>query len=141
MTGVGQDLSNWALFNLSAGVHHQHPISNLRDHTKIMRNKEHGQLPLSFLFPEKRQNIGLNGHVQGGRGLICNEQLRRARQRHGNHHPLSLPARQLMGKGPQSGARIGNLHHRQQIMRFCQRFPVLEFQVALQHLLQLLANR
>ena len=39
---------------------------------------------------------GLDGHIQGRRGLVGDQQLRLAGQGHGDHHPLAQPAGQLV---------------------------------------------
>ena len=41
------------------------------------------------------QNLRLDGHVQGGGGLVRDQHRRLAGQRHRDHHPLSQAAAEL----------------------------------------------
>ena len=45
------------------------------------------------------EDLGLDGDVEGGGGLVGDEQLRLAGQRHGDHHPLAQAAGELVGVG------------------------------------------
>ena len=55
----------------------------------------HGAFFLERL--KQLQNLGLHRHIQGRGGLVGDDQGRIACQGHGNHHPLALPAAELMG--------------------------------------------
>ena len=63
---------------------------------------------------DERQDLRLRGHVERGRGLVRDQDLRI--QRHGgrDHHALPLAAGQLMRVGSQNPRRIGDPNGREQ---------------------------
>ena len=57
---------------------------------------------------QQGQDLGLDGHIQGGGGLIGDEQLRVAGQGHGNEDPLAQAAGKLVRVlAPGAGRRRG----------------------------------
>ena len=56
------------------------------------------------------QNLGLNGHVQRGGGLVGNQQLGLTGQGHGNHDTLAHTAGQLVGILLEHHLGVGNLY-------------------------------
>ena len=66
-----------------------------------MGDEQHRQ-PLSRLqLGQQVQDLRLHRHIQRGGRLIGDQELRPIGQRHRNHHPLPLPARQLVRIGGQ----------------------------------------
>ena len=63
---------------------------------------------------EQLQDLALHRHIQRGGWFVGDQQLRFAGQGHGNHHPLALPARQLMGVGLEALLRVADAHQIQQ---------------------------
>ena len=63
------------------------------------------------------QDLGLDGHVQRGRGLVGDEQLRLAGERHGDHHALRHAARHLVRVGLDAPVRVGDADHAHQLQR------------------------
>ena len=71
-----------------AGIHYSHPMRRLSGNPEIVRN-EQDRHPVALLeAAHEIEHLGLNGDIQGGRGLIGDKQLWLSRQRHGYHHPL-----------------------------------------------------
>jgi hypothetical protein len=58
-------------------------------------HQQHGQSPLVPEPLEQLEDLGLDGDVECGRRLVGHQQLRVARDRDGDHHPLQHAARQL----------------------------------------------
>ena len=52
---------------------------------------------------EHVQHLGLHHHVERGGRLVGDDQLGSAGQRHRDHHPLPLPAGELVRVGPRAG--------------------------------------
>ena len=48
---------------------------------------------------DELQDLGLDGHVEGRRRLVGDEQVRAVDERHGDHHALAHAARQLVRIG------------------------------------------
>ncbi len=62
-----------------------------------MGNKEIAQVQLVPQVLQQLQNLGLDGDVQGGYGLVGDEEPGPLNQRRGDGHPLPLPAGELPG--------------------------------------------
>ncbi len=80
-----------------------------------MGDEKDGETPALFQLREKGQNLGLNGHVQGGGGLVGYEQAGIGGQGQGDHHPLLHPPTQLMRIGPDDLRRIWQAHSLQHL--------------------------
>ncbi len=65
---------------------------------------------------EEAEHLGLDGHVERGRGLVRDEQPRPAGQGHRDGHPLPLPAGDLVGarRGDALGLRQVHLLERRE---------------------------
>ena len=63
---------------------------------------------------EQFEHLVGNGDIQRGGGFVAQQDLRRTRQRQGDHDPLSHPAGQLVREGLGPALRVGNAgaaHH------------------------------
>ena len=65
------------------------------------------------------QHLRLDRHVQRRRGLVGDDEVRFAHQRHGDHHPLPKPAGKLMRILAQPLFRRGDADLAEQIERAC----------------------
>ena len=81
----------------SPASHHQRVVGHARDDGEIVADEDQGHVPVGDQAIEEREHLGLDGHVEGGGGLVRDEQSRPAGERHGDGHPLSLPAGDLVG--------------------------------------------
>ena len=72
------------------GVHHAHPIRDLGEHAEVVGHVEHRHAEPGAQIREQLDDLLLRGDVEPGRGLVENEQVGRARERHGDRHPLLL---------------------------------------------------
>ncbi len=75
-----------------------------------MGNEEHTEAIALLQRFEQKQNLRLHGDVQGGRGLIGDQQQRPVHQRHGDQHALSLASGKLVGIVARPLLRLGNRH-------------------------------
>ena len=92
-------------------------------------------------FDQQLKNLLLHGHVQRGGRFIGDQQFRLVGQRHGDHHPLPLSARQLMRIGFQALQRLANTDQFQQFQRpLTCRAPLQAF-MNFQHFTDLLFHR
>ena len=80
-----------------------------------MGDDNDGHVQLLLQRAQQIQNLGLDGHVQSGGGLVRNQQLRIAGQGHGDHHPLAHTAGELVGVLVHPLARLGNANQFQQL--------------------------
>ena len=79
--------------------HHAHPLGHVAHDAEVVGNQQHRHVQLALKILEELQDLGLDGYVEGGGGLVRNQQLRLVGQRHRDHHPLALPAGKLVGIG------------------------------------------
>ena len=102
MGGPGEKLGNRRRLDHFAGVHHGHAVCDACHHTQVVGDEDHGGAELLLQFTNQPQNLRLNGHIQRRGGFIGNDEIRSAHQRHGNHHALAQPARELVRVLPQA---------------------------------------
>jgi hypothetical protein len=100
-TGVGmlrmmEEGRNGGLFHDLAVLHDGYPVGHLGDYGKIVRDEEHGELVRSAQIFEEIQNLGLNGDIEGGRGLIGDQKSGPVDERHGDQDALALAAGELV---------------------------------------------
>ena len=81
----------------------------MRDH-----DDRHAQLFLQILH--QFQNLRLNGYIQRRGRLIRDQNIRFARQRHGDHHALPHTARKLIGILLQALFRFVDAHQREHLL-------------------------
>ena len=63
------------------------------------------------------QDLGLNGDIESGRRLIGDEEIGVVGDRHGDHHPLALTARQFVRIGSHPAFGKGYAHELQEVER------------------------
>ena len=80
------------------------------DHQAEQAEDQHGDAGLPVQLFQKLQNLGLDGHVQGGGGLIQQQQLGPCHDGRGDHGPLQHPAGELVGILPIHARRVRQLH-------------------------------
>ena len=80
------------LFDDMPALHHAHPVGNASHQVEIVADQQdrHAQAHLQVL--EQFEDLQLHGDVQGGGGLVGNQQFWLVGQGHGDHHALALPA-------------------------------------------------
>ena len=94
--GVAEDVDDAAVFDDLSVEHHRHVVGDFGDHAQVVRDEQHRHAPLVAQMAEDVENLSLNRHVERGRRLVGDQQLGIARERHGDHHPLLLPAGHLV---------------------------------------------
>jgi hypothetical protein len=92
-----EHLGRRALLDDPAGVHDGDPLACLGQHRQVVGDQQQGQPELAPQLRQQGEDLGLDHHVQGGGGLVGDQQAGRAGQGHGDHHPLALAPRQLVG--------------------------------------------
>ena len=92
LTGCGkQGLGTVLLYDFSL-VHDGNRICSLLNHGQIMGDEQNCHVEFLLDILDQFKYLGLDGHIQGCGGLICNKEAGAASQGHGNHHPLPLAA-------------------------------------------------
>ena len=102
-----------------AGIHHHHTVAKLRHNAQIMRDVQNAHAQLLLQFADQLQNLRLNGGIQRGDGLICDQQAGVGTQRHGDHYALAHAAGQLMRIVFQSFLRHGHAYQLEHLLCLC----------------------
>ena len=79
-----------------AGVHHHHPVGARGDHAEVVRDQDHRHLQVAAQAVDQVEDLRLDRHVERGRRLVGDQQLRRAGERHRDHHALAQAAGELV---------------------------------------------
>ncbi len=85
------------LFDDLTMLHNGHVIGDLRDHGEIVRDEEHGEIVGPAQVVEELQDLGLNGDIEGGGGLVGDEQAGTVDEGHRDEDALALAAGELVG--------------------------------------------
>ena len=98
--GVGgprEQVVNGGILDHAAGVHHCHAAGGLRHHPQIVRDQHDRHPDAALQLLKQLQHLGLNGDVEGGGGLVGDQQLRLSTgQSNGDHHALAHAAREVV---------------------------------------------
>ena len=73
---MGKQLIGTGHLHHLAEVHNADAVGEVLDDGQVMGNEENGQAELLPQLVQQVDNLGLNGHVQRGHGLVGNDQLR-----------------------------------------------------------------
>ena len=138
MSGPIKNVLQRSLLHDSSRVHHRHLIACLRNDSQIMGNQDHGSTVLFLEIVHEIQYLGLDGHIQGGSGLICNQKLGIAGQCDGNDHPLAHPPAELVWILSSPAAR--NSHQLQHLPGLLIRFGLRKMFMNLDTLRNLIPN-
>ena len=94
LRGVENLLRRAGLHNLSF-LHHIYAAAQRGDHAQIMTDQKKRCFRLPDHFPQQPQNLRLHCPVQGGGGLVCNNQPGITGKGNGDYHSLLHAAGQL----------------------------------------------
>ena len=110
-----EQLAGLGLLDDLAGVHDDHPVGAPGDHAHVVGDEDHGHRQLLAEVVDEVEDLGLDGDVEGRGGLVGDEQLGLAGQRHGDHHPLAQASGELVGVLVQPFGGLGHLHQAQDL--------------------------
>ena len=105
MAGLREEAVGAAGLDEHAGVHHVHALAHSGDDAEIVRDHDQRRVTLGDELLQHFEDLSLDRDVQGGRRLVCDQELRLARERHRDHRPLPHPARELVRIVPQALVR------------------------------------
>ena len=83
----------------AAGVHHRHVVGRLGDHAEVVGDHHDGRVELVLEAADQLEDLRLHRHVERGRRLVGDQQLRLVRERHRDHRALAHAARELVRIG------------------------------------------
>ena len=101
--GTGKQLLRLPELHHAAQIHDHDPVGNMPHHRQRVGNEEIGQIVFLLEVLQKVDDLGLDGHVQGGHRLVADDDLGLEDQTPGDADALALAA----GKGVGIPAQIG----------------------------------
>ena len=107
-------------------------VAELGDHPEMVGDEEDCTVKGRLQLAQTMDDLHFQGGVQGGGGLVRDQQLRLHHQGHGDGDALAHAAGELVGEGAQPGLRIGDadaIQHRNGASSFLGRrdpVPVLD---------------
>ena len=95
MEGLALDVGGVADLEQRAGVEHIDAVAAGEGQPEIVGDEDQAHAPPRCTRPQELQDLRLGRHVERGRGLVGDQQLRVAGQRRGKRDALAHAARQL----------------------------------------------
>ena len=117
MLGEGEDLLRRALFDLLAAQHDDDPVGDLGDHRHVVGDEQHRHPDLALEQLDEVEDLGLDGHVERGGGLVGDEECGAAAQRHRDHRALAHAAGELMRVLLELALRLRDAHELEHLQR------------------------
>ena len=96
MARSGEELGNRRFFHDFAGIEHDNALAELGHHAQIVRDIQHARAPPGYQFAQQVQNHRFGSHIQACGGLVQDEQIGVAHQRHGDGDSLLHAAAELV---------------------------------------------
>ena len=124
----------------AAGIHHRDPVGDLGDHAEIVGDHHDRHAELALERQKQVEDLRLGRDVERRGGLVGDQELGPAHQRHRDHHALAHAAGQLVRIGVRAIARGGDADHVQHGHRLAPGLAAAERAVLAQRLDQLVAD-
>ena len=115
MLRLGEDFIARTVFGNLAGVHHADVVGDLVDNAEIVGDDHDRHVGPFLQLLHQRQDLGLDGDIEGRGRLVGNQQVGFAGEGHRDHHPLFHAAGKLMGKTVDPGFRRRDADHPEQV--------------------------
>ena len=94
--GLLVDLLAAAQLDDLAEVHDGDPLAEVPDHGEVVGDEDEGEVEVALQVPQQVDDLCLDGDVQGGDGLVGDDQLGLEGQRAGDADALALAAGELV---------------------------------------------
>ena len=95
--GVAEHLGDRALLDHYPAVHDHRPVAGLGHHSQIVGDEHQAHVHLGPQGSQQVHDLGLDHHVEGGRGLVGGHQALAAGQGEGDHGSLAHAPGELVG--------------------------------------------
>ena len=108
MLGAGIDVTCVTFLDDAPRVHDIDPVRIACHHAQIVCNDDQPNVHFPAQALHELQNLCLDCDVQGGGGLVGDDQLGVTAQCHGDHHPLPHAPAEMVGILTQAIPGLGN---------------------------------
>ena len=136
-----EELGRGAGLDERAGVHDVHALAVPGDDAEVVRDQDERRVLLHDELVQELEDLRLDGHVEGGRRLVGDQELRLARERHRDHGALAHAARELVRVVPEPHLRAGDADEVEQLGGALVRRLLVEVEVGLERLPDLATDR
>ena len=140
MARLVEDLVGGAVLHDVAGVHDGDLFAHGSHDAQVVGDHDDAHAQLLAQLLHQLQDLRLDGHVQRGGGLVCDQQLGLTGQGDGDHHALAHTAGQLVGAVLQALFRLVDADQLQQLLGTCPGFLLALFGVQADDLHDLVAD-
>ena len=89
---LAQHLGHRALLDHQTVFHHHHALGKTAHHVQVVGDEQHRHVVFGLQAVEQGQYLPAQRHVQGGGGLVSQQQFGFTGQCHGDHGALALAA-------------------------------------------------
>ena len=96
MLRIGEKPVDRRFLDDAAGIHDDHPMGEFGDNAEIVGDQHDRRAGALAQVAQQVENLRLNGDVERRRGLVGDQDLGIAGQRHGDHDALPHAAGKLM---------------------------------------------
>ena len=94
--GTGEDIGHRPLFNEPAAVHDRNRVGDFAHHGQVVGDEQHRHAVFLLNIANQMENLVLDGDIEGCGRFVGDQEFWPAGQGHGDDHPLTLSAGQLM---------------------------------------------
>ena len=122
-------------------VHHVHALAHAGDDAEVVRDHDERGVALGDERAQQVEDLRLDRHVERGRRLVGDQELRLARERHRDHRALPHAAGELVRVVVGAPARLRDADLLEQLDRRALAPPCVEPEVRLERLADLPPDR
>ena len=112
-------------------------MGSLGNHGQVVRDHDQRHVVLALQAHQQLHDLGLNGHIQRGSGLVGDQQFGVATDGHGNHHALVHAARELVRVGVEASPWVRYFDQLQKLQSALVECSALQAQVHFERLFEL----
>ena len=105
----GENVADRSLLDDLARVHDAHAVGHPLHHADVVGNQDDGHVQLFGDLGQEVEKVGLHLGIERAGGLVRDQQLGPAKQRHRDHHSLAFAAAQLMRVRSRNPIDLGNV--------------------------------
>ena len=110
MFGILKQLDDGCLFRHLAQIHDDDEVGQLGDDGQVMGDHDHAHVQVLLQAADQAQDLGLDGHVEGGGRFVGDQHARFTAEGDGDHYALAHAAAHLVGIVGKAAFGIGNAH-------------------------------
>jgi hypothetical protein len=138
---VGEQRHDVVGLHLAAGVLHDDAVGVLGDEAQVVGDQHQRHAAFALEREQQVEDLGLDGDVERGGGLVGDQQLGLAGQRHRDHHALAHAARELVRERGGAARGVGDADLFEQFQRALAARLAIQPEMHLEHLADLVADR